>query len=272
MLKLEYNKIEDLEDFFESYTIQFFKKTVDKGVVPHCCGVTFKFENNLFILTAAHCIFDEQIPDLYVRTTSNEMVSLEFEKLIWYTESEVDNYDKIDVAFIEIKTDYLKNLLQISYKFLSLEDLKFGHNQIQQKSIKIPLKYFMYGYPANQSKLIEKDGISWKIKGLTLFCGLNNINLENLISENFLNHYFINYTKKGISKTNTKQHLPNFKGMSGCGLWIPVIDSFQSNHISAKCIGLFYGRERNVFVFTKIEYAIQLIRNKSNLLKLPKYP
>lgn len=261
----------EISEYLLITTIQFFKKGNDGSIVPLGCGVLFSFEDDYFIITAAHVIFDENVPEIYFRVRY-EMISLESHKVKYVKSSGNGILDKIDIATIKITTPYSIEKLIKHSQFIGLEQIQFNPKQLQGNDIKVKsLEYLMFGYPAKKTKLKYNNAREWKVKGLFYWCGLHNIDISKAQEDGFIHHIFCSKMSKGIDLSNNlQQKLPQLPGMSGCGLWVPGKFNLRTGKLQVKLVGIFYGVQHSLMIFTKIDFAIELIRQAYKLPKMPK--
>jgi len=260
---------EEISDDLLKSTIQIFKHTVD-GVKPLGSGILFSFEDNYFILTAAHNLKGLKRQDLSVRI-GNSLISLEHDILHYISETGENKDDKIDLGAILIRTNDAIQDINTFNRCINLEDINF--NPVQQKSTSIQTTnpdYIMFGYPESQTKLKHGSSDHWKVKVLYFKCGLNNIDTSEIIDLGFRNHIFCTRTKGGSDLyTGQKRNLPLLYGMSGCGLWQLNKIDVNTGRFQLKLCGIFYGVEKEFLIFTKVGHVIDMIRESFNLKKLP---
>jgi hypothetical protein len=261
----------EIGDFLSKCTLQFFRENLIEGLVAHCSGVLFTFEEKYFIITAAHCFIDENKDDIKIRV-GNTIQELRQTRLVFALESNDIFKDKIDTAILSIENADLIQELKDSHHFIGVEDIALDHKQKGQHSGENleSLLYILFGYPGTQSKLKYRSTKNWNIKALFLHGDLRYPTKDWVVNQGYSNHVFFDKIKKGRKYSSGERvNLPKLKGMSGCGLWDIQGYDIKNNRQKIKLVGIFIEVNFNYAIATKIDLAMEFIRYFFNCEKLP---
>ena len=277
-IKQQEESNEFLYSFFEKSklsTIQLFHNDKPEWVKtrpePIGSGVLFEFNNNYYIVTAAHVVYDyamkkprnpyreeddyDDPSDAYLTLNNIGIVynqyyyPVQHVKFVYTNEKRLER--NIDIAIITIDLDSVKELKE-SFTFITLNDILTNHNT------SIDGIYYTYGYPASwteiedKSCLIKHEPFMFITKGVVP----NNIKITFDKEDNIL----ISYSKKDIYYTSIEKDIDDFSpnGISGCGLW------YYDKNTEPKLVGIMIedkSIKENAFLMmaTKIDIAIGLI-------------
>ncbi len=236
---------EELVDF----TCQFFKLHND-FMVPFGSGVFAFLGGSHYILTASHIAeyLDGRIEkaELFVRGNDGFVTVRGAVKGI-----DISKDTRVDLAYIKLQESFHFHVNK-HYKFLPISKFR-SHNKLIQAA-----QYCVLGFP--ERNLWPKNDI--------IISGANAYLLEPCKEKvyrqynfNFNDSYLLEMKGKGIdlvngNKTKVKSE---FHGISGCGLWLLIINKFnESYNIDFRLIGI-------VTEYKKGKYFC-LIANKIGIL------
>jgi len=261
-------------------TVQFFKKKTEKGIGGLGSGILFEFEDNYFIITASHNFIHsgEFVGNDLIVQFGQYLCDLKMEVIFG-----IDNLSyertKIDLAVVKLKSTNLIDDLKKHKSFLTLSDINFFPNQrIVNEANNEPSDYYiLFGFPETKTKRVIKSynpTIEDNKFNITAYCQMEYLRNKippRLIREGFTNHIFFNKIKKG-SDLNFENRLikPVQNGMSGCGLWEINVDLIKGKP-QLKLVGIFTEFQKDFGISVKLKFAIELIRNKLNLRRLPNF-
>lgn len=263
--------IRELAEHVCKYTIQIFRTNSEEGTVAHGCGILFQFQENYFLLTAGHNYKGENINELKIRV-DEQLLAISGETLLSKSnDSNVD--DKIDIAITKLDDDLSKSLLKSNSKFALISDISLGPQQkiSGEKNSNDSDYYFILGYPGGKTKLKYGSNKDWSVQVFFANGYLYNTNIIKLKDKGYDNHLFINRLQKIPDIiSGQKTHVPKLNGMSGSGLWDIKGYDLKAKALKCKLVGIFIEENLNVRIYTKIDFAIEMIRHRYNLVKLPK--
>lgn len=230
------------------HTCQLLTKDKNGKLKAHGSGVFIVVGGIHFLLTASHVTenwSDEN--QLYIRIGKSKYVSLIGE----LRETDLEKDEKVDLAYIKIDEIILADL-QRPYIFLPVSKMR-DHKKLVEAT-----NYCVMGYPeksiANIDEKIEPVAQAY-------YVGPS--------SQKVYEHYkfdpdiFYMFEMKGKGKNiktgeNTKTGT-HFYGISGCGVWLMIIDmSGEKPYIDYRLIGIMT-EFRNGKFFTLIGIKISLV-------------
>lgn len=230
------------------HTCQLLVKDDKEKLKPHGSGVFIVVNEIHFLLTASHVTenwSDEN--QLYIRIGEKRYVSLVGE--LRETDLEIDK--KIDLAYIKIDQTILPDL-QRPYIFLPLSKIRDHIKLVENRN------YCVMGYPEKSKAIIDE-----KIEPVAnaYYVGQSPQKVYEYYKFNPEIFYMFEMKGKGGNiktgeKTKTGTH---FYGISGCGVWLMIIDTNGVKpSIDYRLIGIMT-EFRNDKYFTLIGIRIRLV-------------
>lgn len=251
-------------------TVQIFRRNSEEGIVSHGSGILFYVQEHFFMITAAHNFFNEDLSELQIRA-NNKLIDLSGNK-VYSRNPNSDEVDKIDIGVVKLEGELLDELKKSNH-FIEIIDVelnskqKFWNNPENRESD----YYFLLGFPGKKTKLKYRSNTDWKVKVLYIVGFLNKKNQKKIMIEGYGQHLFINkFHKYKELGTNQKKEVPKLKGMSGCGLWDIKGYDLEKQKPIVKLVGILIEQNHGVLISTKIDFAIEMIRQVFGVVKLPK--
>jgi len=258
-------------NFLAKCTIQLFRMNSEEGIKAHGSGVLFSFNSKFFIISAAHNFLDEEKESIRLRIGPH-LEKIEDADLIYTLLVGDPSVDKIDISVLHIRSQELIKQLQIHNEFIHVNDIIIDHEQkiVPQETGSKNGQYLLFGYPGKQTKKIYKSITEWKVKALSIEIFYTENDIQRLKESGFVNHILFNKLNKGyVQPSNDQIHLPEFGGLSGCGLWDFSGFDLENQRMNTKLVGIFIEIRSNLGISTKIDFAIELIRAHFNEITLP---
>lgn len=232
------------------HTIQIYKKENGEDEIPWATGVLMQTDDNFYICTAAHvyesvcptnlCVFIEK--DLFVIAGEIKIMQA----------CRIDLFDiDIDIAVCRLCPRLVENLKK-QYRFWSMDKIALDHKVVCEE------RYYVIGFPATRSK-VNKKNKTIRIKPFHFITrGCDDVQTYGKVKADCKHHVIVSFHKDKLAKVGQsyKQAAPKPEGNSGSGLWFFDGDKFFLVGILTR-----YDLINSVFVGTKMEFIIKLIRN-----------
>ncbi|MCC9063984.1 hypothetical protein [Flavobacterium piscisymbiosum] len=206
--------LEQINSKIMKHTIQFLNE-VNGKLKPFGSGVFAKIYNDYFIITASHVAsFFEDHPNEYLRIRVSNKLFIPVLGEVKY--SIIEKSEPIDLAYIKLDKQTTFNLSK-AYIPVTIEKFRHHNNLLNGTN------YCVLGYPAIN---ITKEEKSFNT-GATFFLGSPPTNDKpyQLYKFNKRDHMILNVKGKGTNVNTNKRDkiIPQFHGISGCGLWLLLI-------------------------------------------------
>ena len=256
-------------------TVHFFQDLPTKVPQPLGCGVLFTFQDNFFIITAAHLLEGNIYNDLRVMV-EGYLYPLQG---VWrFVHKDVDDTQEfpqnIDLAVFKLIPCQLLTRLQQDRGFLELQHLAFDQQQLIASSPDVEnalCGYQIVGYPGSRTKF-DTTADTYRSTMYVTYTTLHKKNLKKLREKfNSNHHLFFDYRTTGKDpREKNKVNLPTYGGLSGTGIW--KVDHFVGGDLNIKLGGIFLqtSQKDSIMIGLKIDLIIQVIREAFNLPRLPK--
>jgi hypothetical protein len=202
-----------ISDKLVKHTCQFFEKDTNSHMKPYGSGVFAFIHNNYFILTASHVaegLSEEK--DLFIQVDKNRYVNVLGEIKL----TDIEKSKGVDIAYIKLQKDLIEPLNK-PHLFLTIDKFR-RHNNLLDAS-----NYCIIGFPENN---VKKEGGLLKTGATAYFTQPTNDRPYEFYNFSKEDCYIFDIKGKGTnictgesSKVNT-----HFYGISGCGLWLIIID------------------------------------------------
>jgi len=239
------------------YTCQLVKFKTKNSNIPkgEACCVLLEFNNQFFALSCAHVLGDGKANEIQFIIDENKSGRLGG-KLITSSlpQSGRRGDDLWDIAVVLVDAISVDILKLAGKAFLRMGDVLTGHVQNSNDTLLIA------GYPASRTKApIEDKRVKFSSKPF-LFFTQEAKNLRDEFDTGI--HFFGQYPRKSLLRSSTPGTavgpIPN--GLSGSGFWHVVVD--EGGLYRPQLIGIFteYDDNRSLFVATKIDHHIEVIR------------
>jgi hypothetical protein len=225
-------------------------------------GIFIKINQNHYLVSAAHVLSFKQAP--FMRFPNGE----ELIKILgdWkVTEIPVTGSvedDKIDVTIIRLNGESIKEVLK-RFSFLPIEKIEINHKNACSFS------YFLFGYPNYWTSIKPIDSNYAILKPRPFFSRVRiNANQAKEIPEyDHGSKILIEFNLQKLISTDKLScpYLPNFKGMSGSGLWDLSINDKVNTEDQYKLVGIltdYFKGESNIIAVTPICIITEVIRQK----------
>jgi len=180
---------------------------------PFASGVLAELSGSFYLLTASH-VTEHFVEDkqLFLRIRKG-YVSIVGD----LRETDIAESDGIDLAYIQLDERIIPDLLK-GYKFLPLSKFR--------RHIKLldAMQYCVIGFPEkNQRKLNGKLQTGASV----FFVQPSKINVYEYYGFNEASSFIMEFKGKGTDiKTGTEKKIKgDFYGISGCGLWLVILES-----------------------------------------------
>jgi len=221
------------------------------GLKAHGSGVFIKVNELHILLTAAHVTegWTDENP-LFIRIGATKHVTL----VGGFRETKLQKDDKIDLAYIIVDERILPDLKK-AYLFLPVSKIR-DHKQLLGAT-----NYCVMGYPEK-----SKQEINGKIEPVAqaYYVSPSSDKVYEYYDFNPDLFYMLEIKGKGTNiKTGEKKKTgTHFYGISGCGLWIMIIDSDgeKINSVDYRLIGIMT-EFRNSKYLTLIGIKIRVVLN-----------
>lgn len=256
-------------------TVHFFQDSLTKVPQPLGCGVLFTFQNNFFIITAAHLLEGDVHNDIRVMVEGYLYPLQGIWKFVLNDIDETQEFPQnVDLAVFKFIPCQLLTRLQQDRGFLELQHLAFDQQQVVSSSpdvTNVLCGYHIVGYPSSRTKY-DTEVDSYRSTMYVTYTTLHKKNLKRLRKKfNSNHHLFFDYRTTGKNpKENSKVKLPTYGGLSGTGIW--KVNHFVGGDLNIKLAGIFLqtSQKESVMIGLKIDMILQVIREAFNLPRLPK--
>lgn len=221
------------------------------GFKPHGSGVFVKINDLHFLLTASHVTdgwSDEN--QLYIRIGQTRHVSL----VGGLRETNLDKDVQIDLAYVILDDRILPDLIK-AYKFLPISKIR------DHKKLLDATNYCVMGYPEK-----SKKDINGKTEPVAqaYYVYPSSQKVYDYYKFNPDVFYMFDMKGKGTNiKTGLKEKTgTHFYGISGCGLWLMIIDADEEkvHSVDYRLIGIMT-EFRNTKYLSLVGIRIKLILN-----------
>ncbi|HEY4290229.1 MAG TPA: hypothetical protein VGN00_24175 [Puia sp.] len=233
-------------------TFKSIKSNIPKGKAS--C-VLFEFNNRFFAFSNAHVLADGLAPKAQFLIENGKSGSIGGTFMTSsLPESNKREDDLMDLAVVLLNDNSVELLKQSGRKFLQIGDIKTGYIQ-KESDI-----FLIAGYPASRTKTpVKRGGVEIRSLPFLLFTRPSQ-NSEDRYKGDW--HYFAAYSRRTLRKSNTTGIVvgPNPAGLSGSGFWLISMD--EGGLLRSKLVGILsvYSRTRSIFVATKIDFFVDIIR------------
>lgn len=245
--------IEELISEITPYIIQIYRKESDVEPInlsPLDSGVLLQINENYYLCTAAHTYHEEEVEnigtfigeDFYVLQGDISYLPIDASK----------ENNQGDIAVCKLISEVVEDL-KVKYKFLPIDRISMNHHLLEET------RYFMLGYPVTKTKKnvvtkrIEITPFKFVTRGVTNQERYKKIECDSLVN------YLIDFHRYKVAnfKNECKQTAPKPEGNSGTGLWF-----FNGEKLLLVGIMNGYNNKEAVFIGTRIDLAMELIRNR----------
>jgi len=235
------------------------------AIVPVASGLFLKYEENHFLITAAHVLnsYGDKGLGVFFKYT---FLSLGGRHVV---SKERDNgSDYIDIGIYHLSTEFLSQLSS-DFLFFDLANVNIDHDDAVDD-----FSYLVFGYPVTR---VEVNDYKRKItlKPFVFLTGLEKSDVYlNFTTIQMQSHLLVSYDRNRIMKLPSKDvgQGPTPNGLSGCGVWrvsdtlvhdVSLIRFFPSG------ILVEYYAEHKVFIVTRLRIVTEMIR-KIFIVNFPK--
>jgi len=193
-------------------------------------GVLIQFQNNYFLLSAAHVIDHFHKKNIQPRIALEQLSNIMFQPggTIYKNTTALRDKDTIDIAFLLLDTESVEEISK-HYTFLKEDNLAIEHKFFNQEP------YVFYGYPSTTSK--EKYDKSY-------FQSVPFMHVTTpLLQEQYFNfdrhpdyNVITSYDKHNSFSLKAKviSNGPDLHGISGCGMWFIDPTNISSGYMEPK--------------------------------------
>ena len=237
------------------HTCQLLVKDENGKLKPHGSGVFVVINEIHFLLTASHVTTNwSNENQLYIRIGKNNYVSLIGE----LRETDLDKDKNVDLAYVKIDDLILEDLKK-PYIFLPVSKIR------QHEKLLDGMNYCVMGYPEKSVANIDE-----KTEPVAQAYYVNPSPQKVYDYYKFPPEAFLMFAMQGKGeniKTGEKAKTgTHFYGISGCGVWLMIIDtSGEKLSVDYRLIGIMT-EFRNDKFFTLIGVKIRLVMD--GILKL----
>lgn len=266
--------VQDNFDKIAPYNLQLFHNDKPQWESappePVGTGVLIKFENNYFIVTAAHVLqpyATKQKRNPYKEESDYDdpqEAFLTLENIGFYyddayypirevvftnIDGKVENL--VDIAAVNLEKETVEELS--GKQFVDCDMLELNHTISTQN------RYFVYGFPAEWTDLKSDKIVSKSFKLITRGIDVPSDGIEDLEFDTQYNILIFYDHKNLVSENDNELNLSSPNGISGCGLW------YYENAGMLKLIGIMtenkFEKERKPFMMaTKIDVVIDILK------------
>lgn len=249
----------------EKHSIQFFYNTnpADPENIPFSLGsgVLLRHNSNHYIAIAAHVVEDYEEYHIGVYTRKKDF--FELGTICKCKEANDAAKSTLDIAIWYIEPEIAVDIAPIDWWY----DVKECLTNHKESRIS---KYFIYGFPANKIKIIDKTKsikqypFKYFTRGYSVSPHAKNAKFNpkfNLLLE---------FHKKKIidMRTGNRQTAPDPYGISGCGLWL--LDGLKYRLVGIMTEWKAPTDKIPAFMATKIDYVLDAIEFLENNLSVKK--
>lgn len=194
------------------HTCQFFVKG-ESGLEPMGSGVFTLIHNTHYIITASHVAeIISGDDEVFVQVDHKKYINIFGEIKL----TDIDKSKGVDLAYIKL-ADELIEPLKKPYHFLTIDKIRKHHNLFDASN------YCILGFPENNVK--RENGVlkTGAVSYITIPSKDNRYEYYNLSKEDC---YILDIAGKGKSIFTGERSKVNthFHGISGCGLWLLIIE------------------------------------------------
>lgn len=240
------------------HTCQLFENIDGKGLQPFASSVLVNLGDSFYIFTASHVTeFLQTGKQLFVKTNTG-YVSIVGE----YNETILNKSDNVDLAFFRIDDVIVKDLINV-YRFLPISKIR-KHNKLLDAA-----QYCVVGFPEKNKRHEEGRLQTYASAFIVQPCNQKVYNYYGFKEDS---SFILEIKGKGIDlKTGmVKKVKDNFHGLSGCGLWLLLIEK-KGDIYSAdyRLIGIMTEFRKDKFyclIGNRVEIILQEIKD-SGLVK-----
>lgn len=266
--------VQDNFDKIVPYTLQLFHNDKPQWESappePVGTGVLIKFENNCFIVTAAHVLqpyATKQKRNPYKEESDYDdpqEAFLTLENIGFYydgayypirevvftnIDGKVENL--VDIAAVNLEKETVEELS--GKQFVDCDMLELNHTISTQN------RYFVYGFPAEWTDLKSDKIVSKSFRLITRGVNVSSEGIEDLEFDTQYNLLIFYDHKNLVSENCYELNLSSPNGISGCGLW------YYENAGMLKLVGIMtenkFEKERKPFMMaTKIDVVIDILK------------
>ena len=257
-------------------TVHFYLSSPSAPPRPHGNGVLFAFEENYFVLTAAHLLNEDNFEAIRIMV-DGQLYSLDgctFKFALSKDDQNEVYLANIDLAALKLEESSLLTRLKADRSFLGLQDILFDQQQTVGllPAYEAALSaYYIIGYPASRTNYNEKE-FAYHSTLFGIYCTLHKKNLDRL-QEKFGNyHLFFDYRTSGKNfKHRNKVQLPSYQGLSGTEIWnADYFNQHGEHNIKLAGILLETSQKDSVIVGLRMDLVIQMLRQHFDLPRLPR--
>ncbi len=230
------------------HTCQLLTKDEKGKLKPHGSGVFVVINEIHFLLTASHVTTEwSNENQIYIRIGKNNYVSLVGE----LRETDLEKDNKVDLAYIKID-DVVVNELKKPYIFLPVSKIRLHEKLLDG------MNYCIMGYPEKSVATIDE-----KIEPVAQAYYVNPSSQKVYDYYKFPSEAFYMFAMEGKGeniKTGEKAKTgSHFYGISGCGVWLMIIDTNgEKPSVDYRLIGIMT-EFRNDKYFTLIGVKLRLL-------------
>lgn len=230
------------------HTCQLLTKDKEGKLKPHGSGVFIVIGDLHFMLTASHVTKDwSDQNQLYIRIGKSNYVSLVGDLM----ETDLDKDEKTDLAYVKIDQRIIPDL-QKPYIFLPLSKIR-DHRKLLEG-----MNYCVMGYPEKSTAVIDEK-IEPVAQAYYLKPSHRKVYDYYKFSPEITYMFEMNGKGTNIKNGEIAKTGSHFYGISGCGVWLMIIDnSGPKLSIEYRLIGIMT-EFRNGKYFTLIGLRIKLI-------------
>ncbi|OXA82942.1 hypothetical protein B0A56_03245 [Flavobacterium columnare NBRC 100251 = ATCC 23463] len=232
------------------HTVQFFQMG-EKRLEPFGSGVFAKIHNEYFIITASHVAdFFEKNPDKDLRIRVGKKLFINVLGDIKYTD--IDKSNGVDLAYIKLDNQMIEPMLR-PYIPLETSKIRSHHNLLHV------MNYCVLGFP---EKNITKEDEEFNTGASFYLTGATNEKPYNHYKYDKKDYIIVDMQGKGTDiRTNKKEKIDiRFHGISGCGLWLLLINKPKNGktQVDYRLVGIMTEYKNGKF-FCLIANKIYLI-------------
>ncbi|TGK41167.1 hypothetical protein [Leptospira andrefontaineae] len=222
------NKLDKRFDLLLGATIPIY--TREKGApIPAASSILIKYRDSLILVSCSH-VFREN--KLYFVPSFDSEYYIKKESLLHLSDSNIEpgsEKDTFDTSILPIPQgdEFAFN----EYRFLTLNDIYLLDKLVKSE-------YLIFGYPINSNEVDRKNK---EAEAEALIYHIKSHDRKNIYSLAGLNKTYniaLKYNNREIRNNSSMAFVPKPFGISGSGLWIPIIDK---GNIRYKLFGINVG-------------------------------
>lgn len=244
-------------------TVAIWHKVIEhQSGKPAGSGVLLKFQNEYFLISAAHLLNESNWDLLIMPATDGKWVTLQGELCTSYRDS--DEKKDIDFAILRFYPKMHKHLTM--YSPIVEQEILMNH------VVNEDTRYFLAGYPIRKVK-IDPNRKTAKAEALAILTSGTSKKryIKHGFDENF--HTLVSFQNKIRQPSGSaRTRIGNPQGISGCGLFlIPEFSQAQIDHLTIKLIGIMIENHQHLgfMAAIRIDAVIEVLRFQFNLNNLP---